>query len=122
VIGNGVQLGDGIVYADDEPAGSWTARDAIAHYLPGVYQPRDVFAVRTQRTDGRLLAAECPDLSACLSENQRVWVVRIGVVADPLAGLGQSKEDLLRPDYEITKVWHPTGLTVALLIRKPNVE
>ena len=120
MVGNGVQLGDGIVYADDEPAGSWTARDSIAHYLPAPYQPRDVFAVRTQRTAGRLLATECPDLVACLSGNQRVWVVRNGVVVDPIAGLGQSKEDLLRADYEINNVWYPTGLTVALLTRKPG--
>ena len=120
VVGSGVQLGDGIVYADDESVGSWTARDAIAHYLPLSYRPRDVLATHPQRTGGRLLATECPDISVCLNGNQRLWVVRTAVLADPLAGLGQSKEDLLRAQYEIDQVWYPAGLTVALLERKPS--
>jgi mannosyltransferase len=118
VVGSGVRLGDGIVYADDEPVGSWTARDSIAHYLPAAYRPRDVLALQPQRTGGRLLATECPDISACLNGNQRLWVVRTAVLSDPLAGLGQSKEDLLRTQYELDQVWYPSGLTVALLERK----
>jgi mannosyltransferase len=119
IIGREVKAGDGLVYADDEPIGSWTARDAIAHYLPAAYRPRDLLAVHPQRTGGVLLATECPDIEACLNDTQRLWVVRAAALSDPLAGIGPSKEDLLRAQYQVDRVWHLNGLTVALLERKP---
>jgi mannosyltransferase len=120
VVGRGVQFGDGIVYADDEPLGTWTARDAIAHYLPAEYRPRDILATHLPRTGGQLPARECLDTDACVGDTQRVWVVRAGTFDDPLAGLGLSKEDIFRAQYTIDQVWHPTGMTVALLERKPS--
>jgi mannosyltransferase len=122
LVGQGVEAGDGIVYADDEPIGSWTARDAIAHYLPAPYRPQDVLATQPPRTGGLLLARECVDLGACLGERERLWIVRTGTLADPLAGIGESKEDLLRERYRVTAVWHPTGLTLALLERNPEAS
>ena len=119
IIGREVKAGDGLVYADDEPIGSWTARDAVAHYLPAAYRPRDLLAVHPQRTGGVLLATECPDIEACLNDTQRLWVVRAAALSDPLAGVGPSKEDLLRTRYQVDQVWHLNGLTVALLERKP---
>jgi mannosyltransferase len=115
-----VEAGDGIIYADEELIGSWTARDAIAHYLPQIYRPQDVLATTLPRTAGLLLAKECVDLSACLGERERLWLVRTGTLIDPLAGAGVSKEDLLRERYHVTHVWYPTGLTVALLERTPQ--
>ncbi len=117
IIGQEVQVGDGVIYADDESIGSWTARDAIAHYLPAEYRPRDLLALHAPRTGGMLLATECPDVEACLNDTQRIWVIRAADLADPLTGIGPSKEDLLRTHYRVDRVWDPTGLTVALLER-----
>jgi mannosyltransferase len=117
LVGAGAQRGDGIVYADHEWVGSWTARDAIAHYLPAAYRPQDVLATSAQRTGGQLEARECLDISACVGERRRLWVVRAATLDDPLSGLGASKEDFLRGRYEVVQVWHPAGLTVALIER-----
>jgi len=120
IIGQGVRVGDGVVYADDESVGSWTARDAIAHYLPAQYRPKDLLALHPPRTGGVLLATECSDVEACLNDTQRIWVVRAANLDDPLIGIGSSKEDLLRSRYRVDQVWHPTGLTLALLELNPT--
>jgi mannosyltransferase len=117
LVGAGAQRGDGIVYADEEWVGSWTARDAIAHYLPPAYRPQDVLAVTAPRTGGQLEAQECLDVSECIGERRRLWVVRAADLDDPLAGIGSSKEDFLRERYQVVAVWHPAGLTLALLER-----
>jgi hypothetical protein len=46
-----------------------------------------------------------------------VWVVRLGTLDDPLAGVGSEKEDVLRQDYRVTRIWYPAGITMALLQR-----
>jgi mannosyltransferase len=111
------QLGDAIVYADDEPDGNWTARDAVARYVPADRRPIDALAVTPPRHGGQLLATECPDPVPCLGDPQRVWVVRLGTLDDPLAGIGPDKEDLLRQDYRVNRIWYPAGITIALLQR-----
>jgi mannosyltransferase len=113
------QPGDAVVYADDEAVGAWTARDAVTHYVPARLRPRDVLATHPPRTDGLLLATECPDVSACLGTTERVWVVRTGELVDPLAGIGPTKHDLLSKDYRVRQTWYPAGLTLALLHRTP---
>jgi mannosyltransferase len=50
----------------------------------------------------------------------RVWVVRLGSVSDPLRNLGGNKEEALRTAFQTSKTWHPAGLTLALLTRKPS--
>jgi mannosyltransferase len=113
--------GDGIVYADDEPTGSWTGRDMIAHYVPPAARPRDVLATNPPRHDGLLLATEsraAGDIAAALSEVDRLWVVRMRVGADPLAGMGPGKEKVLRERYDVAYVWRSKELTLALLQRK----
>ena len=117
VVGAFRQPGDGIVYADDEPVGSWTARDAITHYLPAAHRPDDVLMTNPPRTAGLLLATECPDVNRCLRESGRLWIVRIGRLDDPLTGIGQAKENVLRQQFQVTHVWYPSGLTVALMER-----
>jgi mannosyltransferase len=107
--------GDGIVYADDEPIGAWTTRDAMNHYLPAGPRPRDVLAVQPPRTDGLLLAKECPDIAKCLTGTPRLWIVRAGHLPDPLSGIGANKEAAIAKGYRISQLWYPTGLTVALL-------
>jgi mannosyltransferase len=120
VIASETRPGDGIVYADDEPIGSWTLRDSIAHYTPPSARPRDVLATHPPRTGGQLLATECEHVGPCLAGTTRLWVVRIGQLPDPLAGIGPAKEAVLRDQFELTRVWYPSGLTVALLERKPT--
>jgi mannosyltransferase len=117
VIADQARPGDGIVYAVPDANVSWIGRDLVAYYVPGHRRPRDVFAVRPQRESGHLLASECVDLARCLGDPPRLWVVRYGTLADPLAGIGAEKERLLRGRYTMGGVHHTRNLTVGLLIR-----
>ena len=112
--------GDAVVYADDEPAGGWTARDTVAHYVPAARRPLDVLATNPPRHAGLLLATECSDVDRCLGEADRVWVVRVGDPDDPLAGVGPGKHAVLLARYRVDEVWHPQGLTLVLLLRKES--
>ncbi len=128
IIAANEQSGDGIAYALNERVVPWEARDIVARYVPAAKQPRDVFAVTPQRVDGHLTATECADLAACLDAASlgssgagtiappRLWVLRYENLADPLAGIGQPKEDLLRSRYRLEKLWLVRGLTVALYL------
>jgi mannosyltransferase len=116
IIAANEQPGDGIAYALNEPVVPWEARDIVARYVPAARRPRDVFAVTPQRVDGHLTAIECADLAGCLSGTTRLWVLRYQNLADPLTGLGQPKEDLLRSRYRLAKLWLVRGLTVALYL------
>jgi mannosyltransferase len=111
------QPGDAVVYADDKTVGAWTARDAVAHYVPASLRPDDVLATHPPRTAGLLLPAERTDAAAGLDDAPRVWVIRIGTLADPLAGVGAGRQEALTRAYRIDRVWYPTGLTLALLRR-----
>jgi mannosyltransferase len=110
--------GDGVAYALPEPSVTWVGRDLVAYYVPADRRPRDVFLAGPQRVDGHNYARECGDLSACLGDPPRLWVVRYGVLADPLAGIGPAKEALLRGRYTPQLVAHRANLTVALLTRR----
>ncbi len=114
------QPGDGIVYSQSEPGGAWIARDLVAHYVPADVQPRDVFETRPPRTQGHLLAGECPNLAACLNGAPRLWTIRNGNVTDPIAGLGFDKERLINDRYNVAQIWTFPGLTLALLVAKPD--
>jgi mannosyltransferase len=119
IIAANEQPGDGIAYKLNEQPEPWEARDLVARYVPAGKQPRDVFAVTPQRTDGHLVATECADLVVCLDRANppRLWIIRFGSAPDPLANLGQPKEDLLRARYRLDRIWLVRGLTVALLAR-----
>jgi mannosyltransferase len=110
-----VQPGDAVVYADDETVGAWTARDAVAHYVPAARRPKDILATHPPRHDGLLLATERSDVGPALDGTARVWVIRIGTLTDPLAGIGQAKQDALGPRYRVEQAWYPPGITLALL-------
>jgi len=69
---------------------------------------------------GQLLASECPDPGRCLGDARRVWVIRLGTMDDPLTGLGEAKEDLLRQQYQLSRIWYPAGLTIAVLQRSAS--
>lgn len=119
VITANTQRGDALVYADDEAIGAWTTRDAMNHYLPADARPRDVLAIQPPRTDGLLTAKECPDTAACLKGVPRLWIVRTGHLADPLGGIGATKQTAIAKGYQLRQLWYPTGLTVALLEPAP---
>jgi len=109
--------GDGIVYGAPTTEGR-VGRDIVARYIPEEKRPRDLLAKRKPRTEGRLSVAECVDYAACIGKTPRLWLVRIGEFRDPLARLATEKERPLR-EYEVAKTWHPEGLTLSLLVRKP---
>ena len=111
--------GDGIAYKLDDQPEPWEGRDLVAKYVPADRQPRDVFAVTPQRTDGHLLATECADLTACLdrADPPRMWIIRFGTQTDPLFTIGRTKENLLRSRYRLVQLWLVRGLTVALYAR-----
>jgi mannosyltransferase len=123
-----VQPGDAVVYADTEPEGGWTTRDAVAHYVPANQRPRDALATNPPRHNGLLLATECVDVNACLVGVERVWLVRLGTLDDPIDGVGSSiapgviasKEQVLRQQFQVVRIWYPAGLSVALLQRLPQ--
>jgi mannosyltransferase len=121
IIANNEQPGDGIVYGTDDPGGGWVGRDTVAHYLSPGSRPKDLMATQPQRTNRKVLAVECTDAAKCLPDKvNRVWVVRLGSVSDPLRNLGGGKEEALRRTFQTSKTWHPAGLTLALLTRKPS--
>jgi mannosyltransferase len=122
IIARGERPGDAIVYALHEPVVPWEARDIVARYVPADRRPRDIFAVTPQRIDGRLTAVECPDLAGCLAaaDPPRIWVLRYQSHPDPLDGIGEPKESLLRARYRLAGVWSVRALTVGLLTRQPR--
>jgi mannosyltransferase len=118
IIAANYQPGDAVAYSMLETA-RWVPRDIVDRYVPAARRPADVFAVTGQRVDGHLAATECADLTACLdrADPGRVWVVRMHTQADPLAGLGTAKADLLRSRFHLARLWLVKDLTVALYER-----
>ncbi|NUT31986.1 MAG: hypothetical protein HOV79_02820, partial [Hamadaea sp.] len=115
IVAANTRPGDAVVYADDEPVGAWTLRDAIAHYVPPDRRPSDILATNPPRHDGLLLATECAEVARCLTPAKRIWVIRVGTLPDPLTGIGAKKDEALRKRFRTKQVWYPEGLTVALL-------
>jgi len=118
-IGDGYRPGDAVVYAqngDDPLCCSWMPRDALIHYTPADRRPADVLLRAPQRVQGRMNAAEYPDVAARLAAPRRVWVVRLGYRTDPLRGLGADRESLVRDRFRQAGVTYPAGFTVALLV------
>jgi mannosyltransferase len=109
--------GDGIVYGPPETEGR-VARNLVAHYVPEAKRPKDLLAVEAPGDEGSLLVEECEDVFKCLGKTKRIWLVRSGEPKDPIAQLGPEKARPLR-EFEVTKTWHPDGLTLSLLVRKP---
>jgi mannosyltransferase len=79
-----------------------------------------VLQVVPQRTAGRVTAVECTDVARCLRNRPRIWVQRLGHQSDPLHNLGGTKGAVLGSRYYVSRVWYPTGLTVALALPKPT--
>jgi mannosyltransferase len=122
IVAQNAEPGDGVVFGAAEPGGGWTTRDLVAHYVPASHRPKDILLAAPPRTDGQLLARECPDVAGCVGETRRIWVIRLDELEDPLAGLGAEKEKVLRADYRVERTWRPGELTVALLMRAPRAR
>ncbi|MGA8116851.1 MAG: glycosyltransferase family 39 protein [Actinocatenispora sp.] len=121
IIANNEQPGDGIIYGTEDPGGAWVGRDIVTHYLAPGSRPKDLLVVQQPRSNGKVLAIECKDASKCLgSSTSRIWIVRLGTVKDPLHDLGGTKEAALRTSFQLSKTWRPTGMTLAVLTRKPS--
>ncbi|NUR70239.1 MAG: hypothetical protein HOU81_05430 [Hamadaea sp.] len=117
IIGPRFQAGDVVIYGDNHPSIPWSPRDVVARYLPAGKTPRDVLMISPQRADGHLLAVECGDVSACVGDAARIWVVRADNPADPRTGLDGGKSPFLAEHYSVNHVWRYPLLTVALLDR-----
>jgi mannosyltransferase len=113
------RAGDAVIYGMTDSGGNWTGRDALAHYLPANLRPTDVLMVRPQRTNDSLAAVECTDVAYCLRDTKRLWIVRIGDLADPIIGLDGQKEEIVGQRFVVNQVWHLTGLTLALAVPAP---
>lgn len=111
-----LQPGDGVVFSSADAGGGRAGRALMAHYLSADRRPRDVLAAGPQRVGGPLPVPECADVAGCLRGVRRLWVVRLGEQPDPVRGVGDAKERLLRTRYQVAQVWRPTGLTLALLV------
>lgn len=112
------QPGDGLVYGPNSRGEGRVGRDLVARYVPPDRQPKDLLASRPPRTDGKIMAVECPDIAKCLSDTPRLWLIRVGRTTSPLAGLGGAKERALGEGYKAERTWQFRGLTLCLLIRK----
>jgi mannosyltransferase len=113
VIAARVQSGDGIIYGTK--VDGRVGRDLMAHYLPPAGRPKDLLVVRPPRTGGQTFASECPKPETCLGRAGRIWLFRVGTWKNPLDGLDDGRDKALST-YQVAQVWHPTKLTVALLI------
>jgi mannosyltransferase len=108
--------GDVAVFPDTNPSIPWAARDIYARYLPPP-RPPDILQVTPQRTNGRLLATECPDAS-CLGSPPRIWVIRVDTSTDPFKDMGPGKRNRLSAHYKAAHRWSYLRLSITLLRRK----
>jgi mannosyltransferase len=108
--------GDVAVFPDTNPSIPWAARDIYQRYLPAP-RPPDVLAVTPQRTDGRLLATECP-AATCLGTPPRIWVIRVDNAVNPLSDMSPAKQRVLASGYRTAGRWSYPLLTIMLLQRR----
>jgi mannosyltransferase len=105
---------DGIVYGGPN---SWALRVGINYYLAGRPAPKDLLLYRDAATVGELADEECPNMTACVGQTPRIWLVQQNVVQNPLSGARKVAE-ILRADYQQVQVWRVKQGTIALYERK----
>ncbi|GIG85921.1 hypothetical protein Pen02_08570 [Plantactinospora endophytica] len=108
--------GDGIVYV---PRNGWAFLDLATAYYLRTDRPRDVLLVQDQVGRADFWATECSEPERCLATADRLWLLRWGAHADPLAHLPETRADPLRTRYRLDTTWTVPGLTVALLTHPP---
>jgi mannosyltransferase len=116
VIGSRYRPGDVVVFPDSHASIPWAPRDIYERYLPAP-RPPDVLRSRPQRTDGALLARECPD-AGCLGTPPRIWIIRVDDSADPLRDMAPGKRARIQENYRYVQRWPYRLLTVVLLERR----
>ncbi|MET7709737.1 glycosyltransferase family 39 protein [Micromonospora sp. NPDC005413] len=115
IIEAGYQPGDGLV------AGGpwwWMHEPGVRYYLPAAVSPRNVFQQRSAAQRNELFGATCADPASCLRDEPRIWVLLPTVTDAPLTGLPKKQSVVLAERYDVVRVTHATGLTVALLQRR----
>lgn len=115
VIGPRYAPGDVAVFPDSHPSIPWSPRDIYERYLPAP-RPPDVLRVTGQRTNGRLLARECP-AAACLGTPNRIWVINVDAPSDPFMRMAPAKRDRIKKHYRVVRTWKYPLLQVTLLQR-----
>lgn len=113
IISRNQQPGDGIVYGGPV---NWSLRAGVDYYLAGKPAPRDLLLARPAAEVGDLAAEECADVTACIGDTRRIWLIRLFQQRDPLAAAGPAAP-ILRSEYEEVRVWRITKGTVALYER-----
>ncbi|MEU7803545.1 glycosyltransferase family 39 protein [Micromonospora arborensis] len=109
------QPGDGLV------AGGpwwWMHEPGVRYYLPADVAPRNVFEQRSAAQRHELFGAACANPASCLRDEPRIWVLLPTITDAPLAGLPKKQAAVLTERYEVVRVNHATGITVALLRRR----
>ncbi|WBB69024.1 glycosyltransferase family 39 protein [Micromonospora sp. WMMD812] len=96
----------------------WMHDPGVRYYLPKDITPRNVFQARSAADRAELFGADCPEPARCLRDEPRIWVVLPKVTDEPLTGLPRKQSAALAERYDVVRVEHPRGLTVALLQRK----
>ncbi|NIL39830.1 hypothetical protein HCB17_00615 [Salinispora arenicola] len=114
IVADGQRPADAIVYS---PRDSWLFLDLGMAYHLDDHRPRDVLLTASPARRGDLWATECARPAQCLAGVDRVWLVMAGRHGDPLAAVSGAKGDALRAGRTVEQVWHPPGLTVALIRR-----
>ncbi|MFI0205863.1 MULTISPECIES: glycosyltransferase family 39 protein [Streptomyces] len=108
--------GDGVVYVRGGP---WMLDRGVRYYLgrePGL---REVFLARSAAENDELYPTYCPQPALCLRGESRIWVVVPGTPADALEPVPAEQARVLRAHYTTYGTERLSGLTVALLQRKP---
>ncbi len=111
------RAGDVAVFPDTNPSIAWAPRDIYSRYLPAP-RPPDVLSTAPQRTDGKLLATECP-AAACLGDPPRIWLIRVDNASDPFQDMDSAKQQVLRAHYRTVRRWSYPLLGITLLERMP---
>lgn len=114
IVADGQRPSDAVVYS---PRESWLFLDLGLAYHLGDNRPQDVLVTASPARRGDLWAAECARPAPCLTDADRVWLVLAGRHDDPLAAVPGAKGEALRDGRMVEQVWHPSGLTVALVCR-----
>ncbi|MFJ2086076.1 glycosyltransferase family 39 protein [Micromonospora chokoriensis] len=115
VIEAGYQPGDGLA------AGGpwwWMHGPGVRYYLPADVSPRNVFQQRSAAKSNELFATDCANPAKCLRDEPRIWVLLPTITDAPLTGLSKKQAAALTERYQVVRVTHVTGLTVALLQRR----
>jgi mannosyltransferase len=116
IIEAGYRPGDAVVYG--RVHWWWMVDVGVTHQLRSGPALRDVFAARPAADDGDLFTAQCPDPAACLGTEQRIWLVVPYQLGNPLQMVTATQARLLEERFDVVRVWHPPGMTVALLARR----